>query len=130
MPTVDEYLDRAKAQLNTASDRHLSKHLGFVGPAVSQWRTKRAWPSDEAMLKLAELAGVTPEQALADLNTWRAKSDQVQAVYAAIAKKIGAAAAAFIVFVLANIVDPAHANSMATKAHQIFPNYTLCDIWR
>lgn len=71
--TLDQYLDAAKTRREIASDRELSVSLGFHGNMVTQWRCGRAWPSDSAMVTIAELAGVNPHDALLHLNVWRAK---------------------------------------------------------
>lgn len=90
MPTIDEYIDEAKRVRGFRSDRELSNALGFKNNSVSHWRTKRAWPSDESMVTLAELAGMPPEQALLDLNFWRS-TGQAKSVYATLAARIAAA---------------------------------------
>ncbi len=94
MLTIDDYCDRAKTAQNLKSDRELGEAIGRSGHLVTQWRTKRNWPSDETMITLAGLAQIDLTQALMDLNRWRAKSPAVSAMYAEIAKKIGGMAAA------------------------------------
>ena len=98
---IDRYCDLAIKRNKIRSDRDLAAALGFTGPSVSNWRTKRAWPSDETMLKLADLAGIEPEQALLDLNLWRSFDTPAFAVYERLAKKIaGTAAAALLAGIL------------------------------
>ena len=78
MLTIDNYCDRAKAQSNIKSDRKLADALGITSPSLSQYRRKRAWPSDNTMVKLAELAGLDPKQGLLYLSTWRAEGKALE----------------------------------------------------
>lgn len=97
---LDDYIDIAIRRNGLKSDRDLDRALGFKGNGVVFWRSKRSWPSDKAMMKLAVLAGVDPEAALLDLNLWRAKSPEVKAMYSAIAAKLKSTAAALALGVL------------------------------
>ena len=74
MLTVDEYLDKAAHNLGVKSDSQLAKHLGVNRSMISQIRTKRAWPSDATMIKIAHLADEDEEEALLSLNIWRNSS--------------------------------------------------------
>ena len=71
MRTVDFYLDEARKRGGFTSDRSMDKGLGLTPGAVCSYRIKRAWPSDETIIKLAKIAGISPEAALLDLNVWR-----------------------------------------------------------
>lgn len=94
MRTVDDYMDLAKTRLGV-SDRGLSLHLGLAGGATNNYRTKRAWPSEETILKLAALADVPEDQALMDLNAWRSRG-KTREIYERLAAKIAATAALFL----------------------------------
>lgn len=80
--TLNEYIAIAKTKLaeqtgEAISDRELGRRLGFAGSqSVSHWRTGRDWPSDKKMVLLAEICGLDPVMALADLNVWRATGVQ------------------------------------------------------
>lgn len=93
MTSVDEYLDHAKTATRAKSDRELSKLLGVVPGTVSQIRTKRIWPSDDLMVRIAQAANLDPEQALVDLNIWRT-SGPARSIYERLAKALAAAAIA------------------------------------
>lgn len=80
MKTIDDYIDLAKKVNNFKSDSELDRAIKASGRTVSTWRTKRAWPSDEKMIVLAELAKVSPEIALLDLGIWRSEG-QAAAFY-------------------------------------------------
>lgn len=79
---LNTYLDAAKAALNTTSDRAVSREIARrlnmpddATNRVAMWRTARAWPSDEAMVAICEIAGMNVPRGLADLSTWRAKGE-------------------------------------------------------
>jgi len=97
MRTVDDYVDAARAALKITSDRELSRRLSLSPASVNQWRTKRSWPADTTMIRLAELAGVDPAEALLELNQWRSDSATVRDVYDRIAHRLAATAASIIV---------------------------------
>lgn len=94
MHTVDQYIDAA-CQRKGFTDRQLGKYLGKSHATVCHWRTKRSWPSDDTMIALAEVAGMDIDQALLDLNTWRA-TGPARAAYERIASRL--AVAAFAIF--------------------------------
>jgi len=74
MITLDEYLDRAKARNNLGSDRQLAAWLDCYASHVNQYRKGRAFPSVGRMVRIATLAGESPEAAIADLLRWKAVS--------------------------------------------------------
>ena len=73
-PTIDEYMDAAKARLGIHTDTGLARALGAGHGNPSHWRHRRAHPGDDVMVRLAELAGRDPATALIHLNIWRAMS--------------------------------------------------------
>lgn len=99
MLTIDDYINRAKTAQKLNSDRDLDRALGFKGQPTSHWRTKRTWPADETMVKLAEMAGIDPAQALMDLGIWRASSPKVSAIYSSISERL-AKVSAMVIFLL------------------------------
>lgn len=113
--TVDWYIDRALIRSGAPSDRTLGVELGLSPNSLTNYRTRRAWPSDQAMIRLAELADIDPDIALMDLNAWRAKADDVRDRYTNLARmleKAGVAVAAAIIAVV-GIAAPTE-----TKAEQ------------
>lgn len=74
MRSVDDYLDLARNRQKLPSDRQLCAHLKCTDAVVSQWRKRKSFPSDEHMVRLAELAGLDPQVALLELACWRAVS--------------------------------------------------------
>lgn len=75
MMTIDRYLDDAKSARDIRSDRELSAFLTNYPTTVSQYRKGRAWPSVERMIRIAELGGHSPEEAIIDLLAWKAAAD-------------------------------------------------------
>lgn len=67
------YKNKAKERTAIKSDRKLSKELGLSENAMTQFCTGRAFPSDDTMIRLSEMAGIDPMIALIDLNTWRTR---------------------------------------------------------
>lgn len=86
--TIDDYIDLAIANQRFKSERELGRALGFKGNPVNHWRTRRTWPADATMLRLAELARVDPVWALMDLNVWRSQSDAVRGAYVALQRLV------------------------------------------
>lgn len=68
--SLDNYMDLAKEQLGTDSDRALSRALGVSGPTTNWWRKGKTWPNADNMKALAELAGLDPHLAILDLEIW------------------------------------------------------------
>jgi ATP diphosphatase len=99
----------------------LAIHVGLKSSSVSWYRTKRAWPDDATMLRIAELAGADQARALLDLNTWRAKSSAVADLYRKMAATVSA-----VVFAIV-LLSPGSGNAAGTKALELTHKYTLCD---
>ena len=87
---IDFYIDQAKQKSNSSSDRELAKRLNVTHVAVSNWRTRRVWPSDENMMALSEMAGLSPSQGLIELNIWRTGSPGARRYYEAMLKNVAA----------------------------------------
>lgn len=104
--TVDDYMDAARARAGLRSDRQLAISLGIEPTSACAWRTKRAWPADHQMVRLAELAGADPDVALVDLNIWRTKSEIAREQYSSIRRQITGArlVALFIAGLLAGLL--------------------------
>jgi hypothetical protein len=90
VPTVKmvEYLDTAKARGNFDSDTRLSIAIGQGPTWASVIRRGIAMPSEEAMLRLAELAGVSPDIALLDLHRERARDPRIKSLWANILQRV------------------------------------------
>ena len=73
---LTDYMDRARAHSGITSDNRLSDALETSQQTVSTYRRGLAIPSPAKMVKLAQLAGVSPEVALLHRAAWQA-DDQV-----------------------------------------------------
>lgn len=87
MRNIQEYLDQAIEIQEIGSDRQLSRLLGLASNSVSQFRTSRALPSPETMVKLARLAGIDEQVALIELSFMGATGEAKNA-YEKILKRI------------------------------------------
>lgn len=92
MKTIDTYLDQAKDNQKLRSDRALSVALGLNTSAVNQFRTKRAWPSDATMIKIATFAAEDETEALLNLNIWRNIDTNAAPIYSRLLDKLKVAA--------------------------------------
>ncbi len=131
MRTVHDYMDRAQARNPLLkSDRRLSLAVGKTETAASFWRTGRTWPSDETMIRLAVLAGVDPEEALIELNIWRAQSPETRDWYSRIAEKVRSSLAqvliAGVTSALVASTSPAQGEQTPHESTLQVPPYTLC----
>jgi len=74
MLSLEVYVIAAKEKLQLTSNNQLSLKLGLSKPQVNNWLSARCLPSDETMVKLAEISGKNVEKALMHLNWWRSIS--------------------------------------------------------
>ncbi|GHU02559.1 hypothetical protein FACS1894186_7440 [Alphaproteobacteria bacterium] len=74
MHKINDYINQAMARNGFASKRQLSLSLGMAHNAVFYLTKRDIIPTDETLLKLADLAGIPAEEALLDLAQWRAKT--------------------------------------------------------
>lgn len=94
MQTTKQLLDRAKKAQGIESDYGLSKALGVVPTAVTNWRSGRSHPDDSVAVRLAELAGQNAESVIAELHAARAKTPEVKALWLSMANHLRHAVAA------------------------------------
>ena len=73
---LTDYIERAKAVSGLVSDRRLSVALEISQPTISLYKRGLCIPTPAKMVKLAQLAGVSPEVALLHRASWQA-DDQV-----------------------------------------------------
>ena len=129
---LDFYLDQAKRNKGIKSDAELSRLVGFKSNAVTFFRCKKAFPSDQTMVRIAELAGVDPRRALLDLNIMRSDGEpkaaymQMAAILAQHARHVSAMIlVCFGVLILA--ASPAHAGGQTGNglAHNMTNIYII-----
>jgi len=104
MRDIDFYLDATKEALELTSDRELSTALGFSTSYANRLRLKRKMPTDVTMIELAKHAGISPEQALIDLNIWRSPAD-AKSVY----KKLAELVCSIVILAMLTISSPSEA---------------------
>lgn len=126
--TLDDYLDAAIERTGLKSGRDLCKHLGLSSSVASFWRTRRTWPRDDVMVRIAELAGEDPTQALLDLNSWRTEGE-ARAIYEELARKIAGTAATLAAALLAGhlYVSDAQAKTAPTLSSD---SATVFILWK
>ena len=93
---IDEMVDRAKEYSGCKSDRELARKLGISQTAINYYRTKRSWPSEDYIIRIAHLARIDPAEAVVMLNIWRAKGPELE-VYQKILSRLRQTAAALLV---------------------------------
>jgi hypothetical protein len=121
-PTIDGYIDAAKARLGLTSDRQLDLRLGVT--AVNYWRRRKSLPAESTMAVLAELAGVDDGAALLDLAIWRAEArheTKAAAAYMRLRDALTKATAAAIV--LAALFASPASTMAGTAGEQVASNF-------
>lgn len=98
MLTIQDYLDRACERHRFWSGRELARALDVSAATQNAWRTGRSLPEEDAMMKLAHFAGVSPEQALLELSYWRADGE-AKDTYEKLIKRLGVTAAALALLI-------------------------------
>lgn len=81
MRTVKDYISEAQKKQGIPSNNKLAYALGITPTALSAIYKSKNIPSDETMIKLAELAGIPEEEALVDLSIWRAQTPKTKEVW-------------------------------------------------
>lgn len=75
MNTVQKLLDRAKQVSHIPSDYALAKSMELERATISGYRTGRTKPDTYAIYRLAELAHVDKDAAVAQVEAERAKTE-------------------------------------------------------
>ena len=75
MHTLNYYIDAALRVQNIESDRQLAFRLEQSAGNVYMWRSKKTMPSDDTIVKLAQLGKKDVCKALIDLNIWRSEGN-------------------------------------------------------
>lgn len=94
MRQLNFYTQKAIDRYNLNGQNALAREIGIAGATLSQFLNGKALPSEDTMIKLAELAGLPKEEALIDLNLWRSKDKpELQKIWLRLSKMIGCFAA-------------------------------------
>jgi len=70
MRDINWYAETAKSKNNLKSGNQLAKMMGITSASYHRLTTSQSIPSDETMIKLAELAGIDPSIALIERSLW------------------------------------------------------------
>ena len=134
---INEYLDLAKEKQGIKSDRELAAALGHKSnQSIVFMRRGVTNPSDDTMLKIAELAGLSPEAALLRLNIWRSKTPETRELYTTLAERLAKQASTWLICTVAVSVmaaapgaNNAYAseNNTRTGEHLHYGGYKLCN---
>ena len=85
-----DYTDKAITRFGLRGQNAVAREIGITTASMSNLMSGKILPSDETMLKLAELAGMPKEEALIDLNLWRSKNNpELNKVWQRLSKMIG-----------------------------------------
>ena len=109
MKSLDWYIDEAKARSGIKSDRELSKFLGLSHVASNYWRQRRSYPTDDTMMRLAEMAHADPQLALIELNAWRNQGTRAAPVYERMAAMMRGVVLGFLLILAVTYSAPASA---------------------
>ncbi|MDN3544647.1 helix-turn-helix domain-containing protein [Kinneretia asaccharophila] len=75
MLSTVQLLDIARAHQGGVSDYRIAKLIGINPNAISNYRTGRSVPAEPIAMRLAEVAGVDPAEAIFALNAERASDE-------------------------------------------------------
>lgn len=120
MLTVLDYIDLAIEKNELGSDRQLARALNISNTSVTFWRTGRTFPSDAVMVRLAALAGITPEQGLLELAYWKAEDESAQKAYKSLLSKVSGVISTFIICFIVLKSNASYADTGLEALHQNF----------
>lgn len=128
MSVVAALLDKAKNTKSITSDNALSHAVGTNRQVISQWRHGDAYPSEENIVLLAEMAGDDPVQWLVAIKAVRSHGAAGKA-WASLAKRLAATAMAVVItfgMMATNFSEKAYAASTYTSELRI--DCILCSV--
>ena len=127
MNTTD-YLDILKTKQGIKSDYAIAKHLGLTRAAVSRYKTKKSFFSDEIAVKVANELDLNVGVVLADIHAERETDPVLHNAWVQIARSLSQATAAVFMVVLLGIpTHNAEAGTSISLNSKNLPVYTLCE---
>src|SRR5579883_3198435 len=72
MNSLKHYIETARIRTGARSYSELSRMIGVTRNSLHDWQKGKSLPGAEKMAKLAELAGMSKELAIAELMAWGA----------------------------------------------------------
>ncbi len=124
MLTLEAYINRAIENNELQSDRHLGRVLSVSPSTVAIWRAGKSLPTDATMIKLADLADITREQALLELSYWRAGTE-AQTVYKSLLSKIAGVGILLTFIFTMTFQSPAYAAPIAKPTTEVSELYII-----
>ena len=98
MMDFNQYTQKAINRFGLRGQNAVARELNITTASMSNFMSGKILPSEETMIKLAELAGCPKEEALIDLNLWRSQNDPARlAIWQRIAKKFTLAVVATLI---------------------------------
>lgn len=95
---LNAYLDAAEKAPGITTQVALARALGVTRQSIISWRVGLSSPRPETMLRLAQLAGVSPEIAMIDRMEWQADGVASRDIVARIRASIAGIAACILLF--------------------------------
>lgn len=77
---IHELLARARQRSGIKSTRGLAREISISLAGLQRIENRRGLPSDDTMVRISLLAGITPEHGLVLLNIWRSHGN-VASIY-------------------------------------------------
>lgn len=88
MLSTVQLLDLARERQGGVTDYRISKLLGLTPKHVSNYRVGRSTPVNPVAMRLAELAGVDPMEAVAAVNLERSTSPEDREVWETMLRRL------------------------------------------
>lgn len=126
MRTFQDYVSEAQQKNDIHSLSKLAQMIGISKNSMSVMYKKQTLPGEATILKLAELAGIPPEEALIDLQIWKAKSPEAKSIWERMRNMIISLCIALFVITY-NHSAFAKNHLKTTSYSEINTIYTLCD---
>lgn len=126
MRTIKDYISEAQKKQGIPSNNKLAAAIGITNGGLSNLYKGKAIPTDETILKLAELAGIPEEEALIDVSIWRAADPKTKSIWERMRNMIISLCIALFVITFAHSAF-AKNNLKTTCYSGINTIYTLCD---
>ncbi len=124
MEEIKTLLDKAKETCSIASDNALAALFGVHRQAVSKWRNGDAYPSEEHIARLAEMAGEDAGEWLVKIQMMRA-SGKAAAAWSSVFRRL--ATAALIVLMMGPAVLASGLTSiMSNRTGRKRRSYAVC----
>lgn len=99
MGVLTTLMDKAKARRGMHTDMALGESLNRSRQVVSQWRNEDAYPDEDLIVKMAEMAGEDPGQWLVAIKAVRSDGSAAKE-WAKVAKRLATTMALLLVLAL------------------------------